>query len=58
MDIHKFTCTNNHVFFIPMHLPKPINEVVGMIRDIQCPLCHDKGIDIHAIKYKAEVKQV
>ena len=57
MRIHRFTCKNDHSFFINLNLPKELIEFVESLKEICCPICESKEINIHAQEIKVEVME-
>jgi hypothetical protein len=56
MRLHKFNCGEEHVFFMPLNLPIDIRDFVQMSKNMMCPICQSREIDIHALEY--EIKEV
>lgn len=44
--VHRFTCNNGHMFFIPLFLPISIEQMVSLLNVVQCPVCHCGSSDI------------
>ncbi|WP_342512284.1 hypothetical protein MKY34_16900 [Sporosarcina sp. FSL K6-1522] len=58
MRVHKFTCGHGHVFFLPLGLPKPADEMAKLLNEITCPYCQIKfPLEIHAQEMKVEVAE-
>ena len=56
MIVHLFTCDSQHKFYLPLDLPKPLDEIAIMFTHIICPLCQSKNIKINLNEY--EVGQI
>jgi len=46
LSVHSFTCNNEHRFFMPLHLPRPLDEFLEIAEGTLCPICQSKKIDI------------
>lgn len=39
MKVHRFECENEHLFFIPLNLPKDIALIIDISQNMKCPIC-------------------
>lgn len=51
MKIHRFECTNKHIFFIPLNLPQELMILSEAMQKMKCPLCDCKEINISANEF-------
>lgn len=46
-QVHKFNCENDHVFYVPLQLPQPIEKVGKVFKRIRCPYCRSTHLYLH-----------
>lgn len=51
MNVNRFECANEHIFFIPLYLPQSTKVFVEFIQQLKCPTC---GIDASEIKMSGQ----
>jgi hypothetical protein len=51
MKVHRFECDSDHVFFIPLGLPTPLDIAVNLLMHIDCPVCKSVTITLSAQEF-------
>lgn len=54
MDTHKFTCSNGHIFFVPLHLPQSISAIAPVLKSLRCPICQDRQVSLEFKSYRVK----
>lgn len=58
MKITKFTCNKNHIFYLPLDLPKEISSFAKMLTDLKCPICHCNSYYITVRLEEYEINEI
>jgi hypothetical protein len=52
MILHVFKCEKEHIFYLPLNLPQPLETIGKLLTEITCPLCQSKTLTINAKEFK------
>lgn len=48
-SLQKFTCADfSHDFYLPLNLPKPLEEMAKLFGALRCPICQSNNVLIVA----------